>query len=50
MELKEAIYQRRAVRDYTSKDVPDLTITELIDPAIQARSAMNQQAVGIRDI
>jgi nitroreductase len=43
MELREAIYTRRAVREYTAEAVDDKTIRELIDAAIQAPSAVNQQ-------
>ena len=44
MDLKEAIYTRRAVREFTAEPVEDKTIRELIDAAIQAPSAVNQQA------
>ncbi len=43
MDLKEAIYSRRAVREYTAEPVDDATIRALIDAAIQAPSAINQQ-------
>ncbi|MGA8689688.1 MAG: nitroreductase [Methyloceanibacter sp.] len=43
MELLEAIKGRRAVRDYTGEDVADAKLRELIDAAIHAPSAMNQQ-------
>ena len=43
MELTEAIQQRRAVRDYTQAKVAVSTLTELLQAAIQAPSAMNQQ-------
>jgi nitroreductase len=43
MELREAIYTRRAVREYTAQAVDDKIIRELIDAAIQAPSAVNQQ-------
>ncbi len=43
MELIEAIYQRRAIRDYTSAKVAASTLNELIDAALQAPSAMNHQ-------
>lgn len=43
MDLKEAIYTRRAVRSYTDSSVDDATIRALIDAAIQAPSAVNQQ-------
>ncbi len=43
MDLKEAIYTRRAVREFTAEAVDEKTIRELIDAAIQAPSAANQQ-------
>jgi nitroreductase len=43
MDLKEAIYTRRAVRDFTSEPVNERTLRELIDSAVQAPSAINQQ-------
>lgn len=43
MELKEAIYSRRATREFTSEPVDDKTLRELIDAAVQAPSAVNQQ-------
>lgn len=43
MNATEAIYARRAVRDYTSDPVPESTIRQLIDAAIQAPSAGNVQ-------
>src|SRR5664280_1036627 len=43
MDLREAIYSRRAVREYTAEPVDEKTIRELIDAAIQAPSAVNQQ-------
>jgi nitroreductase len=43
MDLKEAIYSRRAVREYTAEPVDESTVRQLIDAAIQAPSAMNQQ-------
>jgi len=41
MDLKEAIYTRRAVREFTVEEADDKTIRELIDAAIQAPSAVN---------
>jgi len=38
MDLKEAIYTRRSVREFTEK-----TLRQLVDAAIQAPSAVNQQ-------
>lgn len=43
MELKDAINGRRAVRDYTPAAVGEREIRNLIDSAIQAPSAINQQ-------
>jgi nitroreductase len=43
MELLEAIKGRRSVRDFTGETVADATLRELIDAAIHAPSAMNQQ-------
>ena len=43
MDLMEAIYHRRATRDYTDEPVGDELLARLIDAAIQAPSAVNQQ-------
>lgn len=43
MELREAVYGRRAVRAYDSDPVDDGLLRQLIDAAIQAPSAVNQQ-------
>ncbi len=43
MELREAIYTRRSVRQFTADPVDEKTILELIDAAVQAPSAVNQQ-------
>jgi len=43
MDLKEAIYTRRAVREYTAELIGEDTIRSLIDAAIQAPTAVNQQ-------
>lgn len=43
MNLREAIYTRRTVRQFTPEAIDDKTIRELIDAAIQAPSAVNQQ-------
>ena len=43
MDLKDAIYGRRAVRDFTAEPVDDKALRQLIDAAIQAPSAVNQQ-------
>ncbi len=43
MDLNEAITGRRAVRKYTTETLDELTVTQLIDAAMQAPSAMNEQ-------
>ena len=43
MELKQAIYNRRATRAYTREPVDQTVLEELIDAAIQAPSANNLQ-------
>lgn len=43
MELLEAIYQRRAVREFQNQPVARNALQELVDAAIQAPSAMNAQ-------
>lgn len=43
MELKEAIYNRRSVRSYSDEPVEKHLILTLLDAAIQAPSAMNNQ-------
>jgi len=43
MNVKEAIYTRRAVREFKDTAVDQETIRQLIDAAIQAPSAVNQQ-------
>ena len=43
MDLKEAIYTRRATREFTAEPVDEKTLRELIDAAVQAPSAVNQQ-------
>lgn len=43
MDLKDALYNRRAVRAYTSEPVDDATIRMLVDAAIQAPSAVDEQ-------
>lgn len=43
MDLKEAIYGRRAVREYNAEPVDENVLRQLIDAAIQAPSAVNQQ-------
>jgi nitroreductase len=44
MDIKEAIYSRRGVREYTPEPVSQATLEQLIDAAIQAPSAVNQQS------
>jgi nitroreductase len=43
MELMDAIFGRRSIRDYRPDPVPQETITRLFDAAIHAPSAINQQ-------
>ena len=43
MDLEEAIAGRRSVREYTTQAVHEPTIRSLIDAAIRAPSAVNQQ-------
>ena len=43
MELREAIYTRRAVRHFSAERVHRTTLRQLIDAAIQAPSAINEQ-------
>ncbi len=43
MELMKALQGRRAVREYTPEDIDNATIEALIDAAVQAPSAVNQQ-------
>lgn len=43
MDLKDAIYTRRAVREFTAEPVDEKILRQLIDAAIQAPSAVNQQ-------
>ncbi len=43
MELEQAIYARRAVRQYTDEPVPRGVLQRLIEAAIQAPSAVNEQ-------
>ena len=43
MQLAEAIFSRRATREYTVQPVDEALIAELIEAAIQAPSAMNRQ-------
>lgn len=43
MDLNEAITGRRAVREYTTESLDELTVTQLIHAAMQAPSAKNVQ-------
>jgi len=43
MELKDALYSRRSVREYASTPVAESLVRGLIDAAIQAPSAVNSQ-------
>ena len=43
MDLMEAIYSRRAVREFTAEAVDEKMLRQLIDAAIQAPSAVNEQ-------
>ena len=43
MDLQEAIYTRRAVREFSDEPVNEKTLRQLIDAAVQAPSAVNQQ-------
>lgn len=43
MDLIEAIYSRRAVREFTAEPVNEKILQQLIDAAVQAPSAVNQQ-------
>jgi nitroreductase len=44
MDLNDAIAGRRAIRDFTSDSIDEGTIRRLIDAAVHAPSAVNQQA------
>jgi len=43
LDLKDAVYSRRAVRAYKPDPVDEATIRALVDAAIQAPSAINEQ-------
>ena len=43
MDLMEAMFHRRAVKDYTGAQVAEDTILTLIDAAVQAPSSLDQQ-------
>ena len=42
MDFMQAIYSRRAVREFTAESVDEKTLRQLIDAAIQAPSAVNE--------
>jgi nitroreductase len=44
MEIMDAIYHRRAVRDYTEQMVERPILDQLVDAAIQAPSALDEEA------
>lgn len=43
MDLIEAIYSRRSVRSYTDQQVEKAMVEAIIQTAVQAPSALNQQ-------
>lgn len=43
MDLEQAMYSRRAVREYTGEKIGRAVLQKLIDAAIQAPSAVNEQ-------
>lgn len=43
MDVRQAIYQRRSIRAFTSEPVPKKSLLHLLDAAIQAPSARNMQ-------
>jgi nitroreductase len=43
MDFMQAIYSRRAVREFMAESVDEKTLRQLIDAAIQAPSAVNEQ-------
>lgn len=43
MDVNEAIYGRRSVREFTNAAIDEAAIKSLIAAAVQAPSAMNQQ-------
>ena len=43
MNIRDAIYTRRSTRDFTAEPVDEKIIRELVDAAVQAPSAVNQQ-------
>ena len=43
MQLEEAIFNRRSVREYTREAVGEATVKRLIAAAVQAPNAVNEQ-------
>ena len=43
MNIDEAVYGRRSVREYTAQSVDKATVAKLIEASTQAPSAMNEQ-------
>ena len=43
MDLKEAIYSRHSVREFTAETVSEKIIRDLIEAAVQAPSSINAQ-------
>jgi len=43
MDINEAIFSRRSIREYTTRTVDDETVHRLIEAAIQAPNAVNRQ-------
>ena len=43
MDINEAITGRRAVREYTAETLDEASVNQLIDVAMQAPGAMNEQ-------
>lgn len=48
MNLQQAIYSRRSVREYTAEAVDEASIRQLINAAVQAPSAVNRQPWSFR--
>jgi nitroreductase len=46
VEVMDAIFHRRAVRSYAARDVSENSVNRLLQAAVQAPSAMNQQPWG----
>jgi len=44
MNFEQVIYSRRSVREFTTQSIDEMTLRQLIDAAIQAPSAVNEQA------